>query len=224
MKEKEQRRKNNENLQMKRYIAVSSIVILLPVLPGIYLWERLPERIATHFGAGNIPNGWSSREFVVFGLPIFLLAAHLICITVTRADPRRSCITAKMWKLLYFICPLVSLVCSFSTYAYALSWNINVDKIARIFLGLILIIAGNYLPKCRQNYTLGIKLPWTLDNEQNWNQTHRVAGWLWMPCGIILIFNALFNICGIWLEGTVMALIIIVPAVYSYTYYIRHRE
>ena len=56
-------------------------------------------------------------------------------------------------------------------------------------MGLVFIIIGNYLPKCKQNYTVGIKLPWTLNSEENWNKTHRLAGYVFMLCGIMQIVD-----------------------------------
>ena len=54
-------------------------------------------------------------------------------------------------------------------------------------MGLVLVIVGNYLPKCHQSYTVGIKLPWTLNNEENWAKTHRLAGKVWVVCGLAVI-------------------------------------
>lgn len=63
-------------------------------------------------------------------------------------------------------------------YGNALGYKdvINLNLWTNVLLGIVLIVVGNYLPKCRQNYMIGIKLPWTLDNEENWDYTHRMAG------------------------------------------------
>ena len=83
-------------------------------------------------------------------------------------------------------------------------------------LGLLFLIIGNYLPKARQNYTIGIKIPWTLANEENWNRTHRLAGYLWMICGILMIFNCLTRfVPAIWLFG-ILLIMVLVPCIYSF--------
>lgn len=217
-------RKNGCSAQMKGYIFGSCIAVLLPMLVGICIWHQLPERVATHFGSDNLPNGWSSREFAVFGLPLFIFGAHLVCILFTMADPKRNRINGKMWNLILAICPLCSMFCCISIYGYALSWKMNIDTTSGVFLGIIFMIVGNYLPKCRQNYTVGIKLPWTLNDEQNWNQTHRIAGRLWMLCGFFIIVNAFLDVCGVWLEGGMIAASVIVPVIYSYVFYMRHQR
>ena len=49
------------------------------------------------------------------------------------------------------------------------------------------------MPKLKQNYTIGIKVPWTLNSEENWNMTHRMAGKLYVVAGVISIIIALLN-------------------------------
>ena len=57
-------------------------------------------------------------------------------------------------------------------------------------MGVLFTLVGNYLPKCRQNTTMGIKVVWTLNNEENWNATHRFAGKLWVAAGLLTLFTA----------------------------------
>ena len=65
----------------KKTLIITSIVTILPVLIGIICWDRLPDVMATHFGMNNEANGFSSKVFAVFGLPLVLLAArHLLCL------------------------------------------------------------------------------------------------------------------------------------------------
>lgn len=74
----------------KKQLILSSIVTLLPILIGLFLWNRLPDTIATHFGSDNVANGWSSKPFVVFGLPLILLGIHLFCLFTTMNDPKKK--------------------------------------------------------------------------------------------------------------------------------------
>lgn len=79
------------------------------------------------------------------------------------------------------------------------------------------------MPKTKQNYTFGIKLPWTLDNEENWNKTHRVAGFTMFLSGILFILNGIF-----WLSGVVLAIAIVIssgiPIIYSAILYSKQRK
>ncbi len=82
--------------------------------------------------------------------------------------------------------------------------------------GTALVILGNYLPKIRQSHTMGIKLPWTLQSEENWTRTHRLSGFLWVLCGLVMIPLSLLRLWSGWLFGVLLAVMVLIPAVYSY--------
>ena len=204
---------------IKKYkftIVLTSFLIICPVFAGIFLWDRLPEQVATHFGTGNVPNGWSSRPFAVFGIPLMLLGIHLLCIFATMADPRKQNISGKLFHCVAWLVPLVSLVVMASVYGYALGMTVDIGMWVNLIVGAVFIIVGNYLPKCGQNYTVGIKLPWTLESEENWNRTHRLAGWLWIFAGFVFLVNAFFQ--SGWIIAAVLAMTLI-PVGYSFVLY-----
>ena len=92
----------------------------------------------------------------------------------------------------------------------------HVGTVAPVFVGLLFLILGNYLPKIRQNRTMGIKLPWTLQSEENWTRTHRLSGFLWVLCGLVMIPLSLLRLWSGWLFGALLAVMVLIPAVYSY--------
>ena len=200
----------------KKTLIITSIVTILPVLIGIICWNRLPEVMATHFGMNNEANGFSSKAFAVFGLPVFLLALLWIGAFVTSHDPKRQNISPKMFSLMLWIAPVISLVAAATIYPVNLGYELDIAFFSELLLGLMFIIIGNYLPKARQNYTIGIKIPWTLANEENWNRTHRLAGYLWMICGILMILISLTRfVPAEWLVG-IFLIMVRVPCIYSF--------
>ena len=94
--------------------------------------------------------------------------------------------------------------------------------IVPMLLGVIFIIIGNYLPKTKQTYTVGIRLPWTLDNEDNWNKTHRFAGFVWVVGGVAVFASSLTEL-RVWIISISIALMVIAPTVYSLVYYKKSR-
>ena len=187
------------------------------MLVGLLLWNRLPDMIATHFGSDNTVDGWSSKPFAVFGLPLILLALHLLCVFVTSADPKRKNISDKFFKWILWIVPIISVAACLACYAVSLGVNVDMGMTVNILVGIVFIIVGNYMHKVKQNYTVGIKLPWTLNSEENWNRTHRMSSWFWMIAGIIFIVNAILQIE--WLIIPVIVILLVVPIVYSYLLY-----
>ncbi len=203
--------------EVKKTLTLTTIITLLPILVGLIYWKRLPDKIATHFdGAGN-PNGWSSKWFAVIGIPIFLALVNVLCTVLTETDPRRYKYPEKMMKIVYWICPVISWVCAGTVISYGLGMEFfNMPRFASFFVGILFIVIGNYLPKVKQNYYMGIKLPWTYADEDNWNRTHRMAGKLWVVGGIVILLNVFFGISG--LEILILILMIVIPTVYSFLY------
>ena len=118
-----------------------------------------------------------------------------------------------------WIIPVLSVGMHTFVYLIALGYGVRMEVVMPILCGLIFTIIGNYLPKCKQNYTIGIKIPWTLNNEENWNKTHRFAGWMWTFCGIAIMLTGFFG--GFWVFLPIALAMVIVPVVYSY---ILHRR
>lgn len=205
---------------MKAYkstIIITSVITLLPILAGLFLWNRLPDTIATHFGFGGNPDGYSSKPFAIFGMPLFLLLMHIFCIFYTFSDPKKKNINGKILSFIFWIAPVVSLFCSLLIYGYALDIRFHTGFIGNLFVGILFLVIGNYLPKCRQNYTIGIRLPWTFNSEANWNRTHRLAGWIWMIGGAVLIVNAIFSSTAVVFITIIV--IAFIPSVYSFVLY-----
>ena len=208
--------------QNKVNLILTSIAILIPVVIGLFLWNDLPDTIATHWGISGEADGYSSKAVAVFGFPLLLLVVHWACVFATKIDPKHKDINPKMFSLVLWICPAISIVMNTMVYLIALGKEIKFVSGVIIFMGLLFVIIGNLLPKCKQSYTMGIKLPWTLDNEENWNKTHRMAGVLWVIGGIVIIATAIFESFIIFFSIT--ALMMIVPTVYSYMYYKKNKN
>ena len=205
---------------LKKYkstIILTSAKTLLSIIAGLILWDRLPAEIATHFGTDNQPNGYSSKAFAVFGLPLIILGIHLLCILATNADPKKKNISDKAFATVLWIIPLLSLVLMSMTYAYALGSKIKIGFIIIMFMGILFILLGNYMPKTRQNYTFGLRIPWTLNDEENWVKTHRFAGRIMVLGGAVICATAVFE--NPWIFFPVVLIMLLVPLAYSYKLY-----
>ena len=197
-----------------KLLIITSVIILLPILAGVALWDQLPDPMPSHWTAAGEIDGWSSKPFAVFVLPFILVAAQWLCLLGTTADPKKKNHSDKVLHLVLWIIPVLSVVMHTFTYLIALDYGVRMEVVMPVFMGLIFAIIGNYMPKCKQNYTIGIKIPWTLDNEENWNKTHRFAGWAWTFGGIAIILTGFLG--SFWIFLPIALLMVIVPIVYSY--------
>ena len=197
-----------------KILVITSVMILLPILAGVLLWNQLPAQIPSHWNAAGEIDGWTSKAFSVFGIPLLLLAFQWLCVLGTLADPKRQNHPTKILHLVFWIIPSRSLLLHTVIYAVALGSEVRMEMVMPVFVGLVLAITGNYLPKCKQNYTIGIKIPWTLDSEENWNRTHRFAGRIWVVCGLIIVLTGFIG--GLWILLPISLLMVLAPALYSY--------
>ncbi|MCR5271643.1 MAG: SdpI family protein [Lachnospiraceae bacterium] len=205
-------------------LIITSIITILPIFIGIYFWSKLPDVMATHFDGNNEANGYTAKLFAVFGLPLILLAVQWIAAVVTANDPRKQNISPKIYTLILWIIPVVSIIGAVGIYPYNLGYALDSLFMAKLFLGFVFLIMGNFLPKTRQNYTIGIKLPWTLADEENWNKTHRLAGILWTLGGLLIIVFTFLGFMPMNAYFVILCIMVLVPTVYSYVMHIRKKQ
>ncbi len=209
----------------KLKIVISSVIILLPIFAGLILWNKLPDTMAVHWGADNTADGFASKTFAVSFIPVFLVIIHLLCLFATSFDKKQKNQNKKALNMIFWIIPVVSLFTNGIMYSVALGRNVSIASLTPVLIGIMLIFVGNYMPKLKQNSTLGIKIYWTLRNEENWNKTHRLSGKLWVICGLVIIISVFLPI-NLMVTAFVLTLVItvLIPCLYSYSIYKKHKE
>ena len=200
-----------------KLMLTTSLVTLLPLLVGLCLWNRLPDQLPFHWNAAGEVDGWAGKPMAVIGAPLLMLALHWLCVLITAADPKNKNHSGKMQRLILWIIPLLSVVIFGMIFSTAWNKDLHVASIAPILIGVLFVILGNYLPKCKQSYTIGIKLPWTLHSEANWNKTHRLAGFLWVLGGFAMMIAGFFG--GLWAILPIALGMTLIPTGYSYLLY-----
>ena len=185
----------------KNALLLTSLVILLPTLTSALLWRKVT---------------W---------FPMGLLVTHWLVLFFILRDRDNAQQNARVIRLIFWIMPVTSLIggavqalvrAGFDGYALIVT-------VFYLAFGLMFLVLGNSMPKVRQNSTIGIKIKWTLENEQNWNATHRFSGRLWVVGGILSMACALVaesSIAMVVFFVCVLALAIL-PMGYSYRYYRR---
>ena len=200
----------------KKLVLFTSILILLPSLVGCVFWNQLPEEIPTHFNLLGQADGYNHKMFAIFGLPTLMLLMHWLLLFLMIKDPKSSNISSKIQVLIYWIIPFVSCLLMISIFGEYLGYSMMSGLLAQIFMGVVMIVIGNYLPKTHRNYIIGIRLPWTLENDENWRKTHRLAGKIWVLGGLLLFLNSFVQLYVYWVFFLTLLFVVIIPSVYSY--------
>ena len=204
---------------------ISSLVIVLPMLFGLIMWNRLPDNMVSHWGADGVADGSASKGFMVFGIPVIMLAIQWLMLLLESVFEKNKQQNNKIIALCYGIIPAFSLVIHAFIYSVALEKDWNLTSLIPLVIGALFMLIGNYLPKTTRNRTMGIKLHWTMGNEENWNKTHRLGGQLWFWGGLVIMASVLLPIkITIAVMIAMIAISVIVPTAYSYSIYKKHKE
>lgn len=203
--------------KLNRTLLLTTGLCLLPMLAGLIFWNRLPEQIPTHWNFAGEIDGYGSKAFCVLGLPSFMGGMNFFLHFMLNKDPKTDNMSRALKGISYWILPVMSILLMSVTYLEALGAAIRVEVILPLFVGVMFIAIGNYLPKCRQNYTMGIRTPWTLNSEENWTRTHRVGGYCFTIGGLMLLLCALPGFW--WLIFPAIFLAGVAPMAYSYILY-----
>lgn len=199
----------------KKLRVLTSIVCLIPIVIGFMFYNQMPEQVVIHWGFDGNPDGFASRTVAIVILPLAMFVLNLLLPFLFKMDPKYENISEKTINLSMWIIPVVSLMASGLTISSALGKQVNINVFVPLVMGIMFTVIGNYLPKMSQSYTVGIKIPWTLNDEENWNKTHRLAGKLWVACGLLLIIGSFTNMA-MSIMVVMLVIAVIVPTVYSY--------
>lgn len=205
-------------IKFKKESVISVIIsILLFALVNLLFYKKMPETLPTHWGFNNKIDGYSSKFTTLITTPLLLIFLNIFSCFMLDNDPKNKDKNNFVITIGKATIPLVMLITFVISVFYGLGKKINVMVIISIFVGFLLILIGNYLPKTKRNYTVGIKLPWTLNSDENWNKTHRLAGYFFILGGIFFLLTPFIG--NEYLIFLTFIIIGIIPAIYSFYLY-----
>ena len=207
---------------MNKYLKESVLwaFIALPYIFLIVIWNKLPEQVPTHFNIEGVADDWSSKSVMLFIPGALGIGIYFLMLIIPVLDPKKKIqdMGNKYYTIRLMLTIFFSLLAIYLLYViYTESLNTN---ILFAIIGVLLATTGNYLQTVRPNYFIGVRTPWTLENEQVWRNTNRLGGQLWIVGGIIIAILAFFinnnHLFFIIISG-IMFLMVIVPVIFSYT-------
>ena len=205
---------------------IAWLVIMAPVVYLAIIWNTIPETIAMHFNLkGNIDRYGSKNELIIMVLILTLLNAviYLLLPEVYRIDPKRYAAENKsrLYRIAFAVSVFIAAVVCLIIYS---SIHGNIKFSLRFILagvGLLLAILGNYMYNIKPNYFAGIRLPWTLNNDENWKKTHLLGGKLLFGGGLLIAVICLFTsfLFSMIILFTILILVTLITCIYSYRLY-----
>jgi uncharacterized membrane protein len=221
------------SIQIKKEIIMDKIlkriIWLFIIAPALYLaivWNTIPETIAMHFNLkGDIDRYGSRNELIIMVLILTVVNAivYLLLPEVYRIDPKRYAAENKtrLHRIAFAVSVFIAAVLCLLIYS---SIHGNIKFSTRFILagvGLMLAVVGNYIHNIKPNYFAGIRLPWTLNNDENWRKTHLLGGKLLLGGGLLIAVTCLFTplIASMIILFTIVILVITITCIYSYRLY-----
>ncbi len=200
-------------------------ILGISLLPLLYLgsvWNSLPEKVPLHSNLEGEIDNWGSKYTLiglVFFMPIF---TYIMMLVVPKIDPKNR-IETMGGKYDQFKLILVTFMSVLSMFIIYISKNqkLSSPSMILVLVGILFVFMGNYFKVIKPNYFIGIKTPWTLENEEVWKLTHLLAGKMWVIGGIAIVIGSLIvpEDINFYIFMSITAVISFVPIVYSYFIY-----
>lgn len=198
------------------------LIIGIPFIYAAFLYPSLPEIIPTHFNIKGEADGFGGKDSIYLGPSIMGIASlftYFFLTYIKKIDPKRSeqMEDGLFQKFGFFTVLFLTALSMVILYATS-HQGISIEKLLFPMMGLAFAGIGLYMPKLKQNYFAGFKLPWTLDNVDNWNATHKIAGKVWLYGGVIQFFAGLVfsSVASFVIFFIAMVVMVLVPTIYSY--------
>lgn len=193
-----------------------TVIGLLPILMGLAVYSKLPEKMPIHWGLDGEPNGYATRLAGILILPLIMVGVNVIVQFSLETAPKTN---LKLKKLMLWLLPILSVIFQSLTLSEALGYHLDIALITMVTVGIIFILLGNYIPKTSQNRVAGFRFPMTLSNPDNWQKTNRLGGMMLVISGIIMILGGVIStwypIVAVLTFIVILFLIILVPLCYS---------
>jgi uncharacterized membrane protein len=187
-------------MSTKNATILAMIIILATTLVGVALWPSLPERMASHWNINNQVDGYMTRFWAVFMLPIIAAGLFLLFLIVPLIDPLKENIAIFRGTFNTFIVLLVGFLVYIYllTLAYNLGFTFNMGTAMLPALGIFFYFAGIMIGKARRNWFIGIRTPWTLSSDKVWAETHRLGAILFKASAVLTVVGVFFGSYAFW--------------------------
>jgi|SRR6056297_1665240 len=201
-------------------------IVLLPFLYLAYVWNQLPAQVPLHYNIkGEVDRYGDKSELILIPIMTSLLI-YVIFLAVPHIDPKKQ--IQKMGKkydtLKWVITTFMSVLALFIIYI-AKNESIANPNYILLLCGVLFILLGNYFKTIKANYFIGIRTPWTLENESVWKETHKLGGKIWFAGGLLVILSSLIfdERTNFIIFMTIIAVMVLVPVIYSYLLFKKQR-
>jgi uncharacterized membrane protein len=206
------------------YWIIAFALIAITLVVTAWLYGSLPEQIPTHWNIRGEIDGYGGK-WTLFIFPVMMVAMLALFYFLPALSPKQFEVTSFRSTYLYIMVLCTGLFAYMAAVIlYAVhqavvnhaSINLGRAFIAGMFLFFALM--GNVMGKVRKNFYIGVRVPWTLASDRVWNDTHRLAAWVFVAAGVIG-FGMIVLGAPILYAIPLLLLAALVPVIYSFVHY-----
>ncbi len=208
-------------MKIKHRLNFLYIPIAISCIATLFIYSSLPDLVPTHWNAAGEIDTYKPRYFVFLTGLLPALFVFLFTI-IPSIDPKSENYKKhqKAYEITALYVVLFILVIHWFCILASFGMMLHIDIFIRVLIGALFIIIGNYLPQAKQNYTYGIRTPWTLDNNEVWEKTQHIGGRGFIISGIIIIFSVFFSAkIAFWMDAVTITSLVLLIFIYSYVTY-----
>ena len=172
---------------------IPPLIVLAAIVASVVVYGKLPASMPTHWNADGDVNGWSSRAFGAFLMPVMLAFFWLLMRFVPRIDPRGENFAkfGGAFEGIIIAVMLFLLGLHIVVLRAALGHHAEMQRIVPIGIGLLFVVIGALLPQAQPNWFVGIRTPWTLSSDLVWQKTHRLGGKIFIGMGLLIVLASI---------------------------------
>jgi len=203
--------------ELPQWFAIAAMFAL-----AAWAWPRLPESIPIHWNIHGEVDGYGSKFVGLLLLPLTMLGMYWMLRLIYLIDPGKqnyasfSTTLAIIRTTILFFLAVIYCAAVLTTFGH----NVNMTTIACFAVGAMFNILGNFMSKIRPNWFVGVRTPWTLSSKTSWNKTHRLAGWLFLLMGLLIVATGAIQTFWMFLTMAVInGLCLAWMVIYSYLVY-----
>ncbi|SHO51244.1 SdpI family protein [Anaerocolumna xylanovorans] len=170
----------------KRTHIILWIATLLSYIGILIVYRKLPQTVPIHWDSNWEANGYADKRFMflIGALPAILNGFFYILKDI---DPRRKNYDPKTYGIIRASIVVLTIFFTWVTVVAALKVDLDFKLFVPAGLGIAFLVIGNYLPKVKNNFFMGIKNPWTLSDDSVWRKTHKAGGYFFIALGILML-------------------------------------
>lgn len=209
-------------MKTSRTLLIMLLLVLIALGVSVWLYPQMPARVPSHWDAAGQVNGWVSPFWAVATWPLLMAGTAALLWVLPAISPRRFEIKPfeHTYEVLLLAVEAFLLVVGVCVMLAGAGYAVPIPRVVTLAAGALFMVLGNYMGKLRKNFFVGIRTPWTLANDEVWERTHRLAGWLFVAAGALIVIAGIAALPPGWMIGIVVA-VCLIPYLYSYLIYRR---